>query len=72
MISPIILTPNMDMPTLVSAVNNTLRQIQAENRTKIIVDEDGDKRILIGAKPDGTYGIYITKPGLDVLEELGF
>lgn len=70
-ISPIQLTPSMDFPTLVNAVNNNFRQIEAENRTKVIRDEDGNNRIILGRFPDGTYGLAISKPGRDVLEDLG-
>lgn len=70
MLSPITLTPNMDSKTLVSSVNNNFKQIQDENRTKVIKDENGINRILIGKNPKGVYGIYITKPGFDVVKEL--
>lgn len=66
MISPIQLTPNMDMQTLVNAVNDTFRQIESENRTKTIKDETGVNRIILGRLPDGTYGLVISKPGVDV------
>lgn len=65
-VSPIQLTPNMDLGTLVTAINATFQQIEAENRTKVITDESGVKRIIIGRLPDGTYGIVISKPGIDV------
>ena len=67
MISPIQLTPGMDQKTMVSAINDAFRQIESENRTKIIKDENGDNRIIIGRLPDGTYGIVISKPAVDVL-----
>lgn len=70
MLSPVKLTPNMEMGTLVNAVNNNFNQLESENRTKIIKDENGVNRILIGKNPKGVYGIYITKPGKDVLVEL--
>jgi len=66
MISPIQLTPNMDMATMTAAINNTLRQIESENRTKVIRDEDGVDRIILGRMPDGTYGMVVSKPGVDV------
>ena len=66
MISPIQLSPSMDMSTLVNAVNTTLRQIEAENRTRITRDEDGIDRIILGRFPDGQYGLIISKPGKDV------
>ena len=35
MISPIQLTPNMDMSTLTNALNDMFRQIESENRTQV-------------------------------------
>lgn len=94
MISPIKLTPQMDYNTLVSAINNTLMQIEQENRVKAIRDADGKnrmvigqwdanqygilasdangvRRILIGQNPKtGTTGIWVSKPTIDVVNEL--
>lgn len=70
MISPIQLTPNMDMNTLVTALNDMFRQIEADNRTQIIKDEDGKNRILIGRGPKGNYVVAISKKGVDVLQAL--
>lgn len=67
MISPIQLTPDMDMGTLVNAVNNNFRQVEAENRTKVIKDEEGIDRVIMGRLPDSTYGIKVSKPGIGVL-----
>ena len=66
MISPIQLTPNMDAGTMTTAINNVFQQIEAENRSKMITDENGTNRIIIGLLPDGTYGIVVSKPGVDV------
>lgn len=70
MISPIQLTPNMDMSTLTNALNDMFRQIESENRTQVIKDEDGKNRILIGRAPKGDYVVAISKKGVDVLEAL--
>lgn len=70
MISPIQLTPNMDMSTLTNALNDMFRQIESENRTQVIKDEDGKNRILIGRAPKGNYVVAISKKGVDVLEAL--
>lgn len=72
MISPIQLTPNMTPDQMATAINNTLRQIEAENRTKIVKDEDGTNRIIFGRLPNGEYGIVISKKGKDVLEYKDF
>lgn len=70
MINPIQLTPNMDMATLVNAINDMMRQIEAENRTKIIKDENGQQRMIIGRAPNGEYLIAISAKGIDVLDAL--
>ena len=72
MLSPIQLTPNMDMGTLVSAINANFRQVESENRTKVIKDEYGNNRIVIGRTPSGEYLIAISAEGVDVYEALGF
>lgn len=64
MISPIQLTPNMDMSTLTNALNDMFRQIESENRTQVIKDEDGKNRILIGRAPKGNYVVAISKKAL--------
>ncbi len=70
MIAPIQLTPNMDMSTLTNTLNDMFRQIESENRTQVIKDEDGKNRILIGRAPKGNYVVAISKKGVDVLEAL--
>ena len=70
MICPIQPTPNMDMSTLTNALNDMFRQIESENRTQVIKDEDGKNRILIGRAPKGNYVVAISKKGVDVLEAL--
>lgn len=69
--SPIQLTPNMDMNTLTATINDMMRQIESENRTKIITDENGEKRAIIGRAPSGEYLIAVSAQGVDVVEALG-
>lgn len=71
MLSPIQLTPNMDMATLTTTINDMFRQIESENRTQIKKDENGVNRILIGRTTNGKYVMAITVPGKDVVEETG-
>lgn len=71
MLSPIQLTPNMDTGTMVNAINNNFRQIEAESRTKIIRDEDGDNRVIMGRAPNGEYLIAISAQGIDVVKAIG-
>lgn len=70
MSSPIQLTPGMDPNTMVATINENFRQIEAENRTKVIKDEDGQNRILIGRAPNGKYVIAVSVKGTDVLTAL--
>ena len=70
MISPIQLTPNMDMATMVQAINDNFRQVESENRTKIIKDENGQQRVLTGRAPNGEYLIAVSAQGIDVIEAL--
>ena len=60
----------MDPSAQAAAVNQNFEQLASEARTKIIVDEDGKKRIILGKFPDGTYGFAISIEGVDVLEAL--
>lgn len=71
MLSPIQLTPNMDMAMLTTTINDMFRQIESENRTQIKKDENGVNRILIGRTTNGKYVMAITVPGKDVVEETG-
>lgn len=70
MISPIRATPNMSMADLVNAYNDLANQIESENRTQVIKDENGVNRIIMGKFPDGTYGFAITQVGVDVMEAI--
>lgn len=70
MLRRIPLTPGMDQDTMINTINQNLQQIEEENRTKIIKDEDGINRVLIGKAPNGNYVVAITVKGKDVVEEL--
>lgn len=59
------LSPNMDMATLVNALNQNFNQVQSQDRRKVITDEDGNDRIVIGKQTDGRYAIRTTQPGKD-------
>lgn len=70
MISPIRATPGMQPDDIANVINNLGEQVQSENRTKVIRDETGIDRIILGMFPDGTYGFAISKKGKDVIKEL--
>lgn len=65
------LSPQMDMATLVNALNNNFNQIQSQDRRKVITDEDGNDRIVLGKQKDGTYNLIIVAPGIDVDDTIG-
>lgn len=60
------LSPQMDMATLINALNTNFNQIQSQDRRKVITDEDGLDRIVLGKQEDGTYAIRVTGVGKDV------
>lgn len=60
------LSPQMDMATLVNALNNNFNQVQSQDRRKVITDEDGKDRIVLGKQEDGTYAIRVSGVGDDV------
>ena len=61
----------MDTATMVSAINDNFRQLESENRTKLIKDENGTTRVIMGRAPNGEYLIAISTKGKDVLDALG-
>lgn len=56
----------MDIATLVNALNQNFNQIQSQDRRKVITDEDGNDRIVLGKQEDGTYAIRVSGDGSDV------
>ena len=70
MISPIRATPAMTTADLANVINDLADQVESENRTKVIRDEDGVNRILIGRGPKGNYVVAITVQGKNVVTEL--
>lgn len=56
----------MDMPTLINALNQNFNQVQSQDRRKVITDEDGNDRIVLGRQDDGTYAIRVSGEGSDV------
>lgn len=60
------LSPQMDMATLINALNQNFNQIQSQDRRKTITDENGYDRIVLGRQDDGTYAIRVSADGKDV------
>ncbi len=60
------LSPQMDMATLINALNQNFNQVQSQDRRKTITDEDGQDRIVLGKQDDGTYAIRVSADGYDV------
>lgn len=61
------LQPGMDMDTLISVLNENFTLLENLNRTQVFKDETGVNRIIIGLLPDKTWGLVISKPGVDVV-----
>jgi len=60
----------MDAATMASTINDNFRQLEAENRTKVMRDENGTDRILLGRAPKGNYVLAITIIGTSVITAL--
>lgn len=56
----------MDMNTLINALNQNFNQVQSQDRRKVITDENGNDRIIIGKQTDGKYNIRVSQVGKDV------
>lgn len=56
----------MDMATLINALNTNFNQIQSQDRRKVITDEDGIDRIVIGKQENGQYAVKVSGIGKDV------
>jgi hypothetical protein len=62
------LSPNMDWQTAISAINQNFQALESLAKTSVYKDETGVNRIIIGRMPDGTWGIIVSKEGVDVLD----
>lgn len=70
MISPLRATPNMSVAELATVINDNFQQLESENRTKIMRDEDGNNRVIFGRAPNGEWLIAISAKGINVLDAL--
>ena len=70
MISVMRATPGMSTANLATVINNLADQLESQNRTQVIRDENGVDRVLIGRAPKGNYVVAITVPGKNVVTEL--
>ncbi len=68
MLATIRLQPGMDQATMIAALNENFALLENLNRTQVFKDETGVPRIIIGQFPDKTWGILISKPGIDVIK----
>jgi hypothetical protein len=66
MTAPLKLTTSMPQNVMIDAINQNFRQIEGESRRKVVTDEDGKDRIIIGRKEDGGYSIKVSDAGYDV------
>ena len=70
MISVMRATPGMTVADLATVINSLADQLESQNRTQVIRDENGVDRVLIGRAPKGNYVVAITIPGKNVVTEL--
>jgi len=63
-------TPGMSPADLATVINSIADQLESENRTKVVRDESGVDRVLIGRAPKGNYVVAITVPTKNVIQEL--
>ena len=63
-------TPNMTVADLATVINSLADQLESENRTRVVRDESGVDRVLIGRAPKGNYVVAITVPTKNVITEL--
>lgn len=64
--TPVQLHPSIPQDQLVAMINQNFEALNQQNMTKVISD-GSNNRIIIGKLPDGTYGIVVSKEGVDVL-----
>lgn len=67
MAEPVPITPGADDNIKATVINENFRQTQDQFRTNVIKDETGTPRLIFGKLPDNTYGLVISKSGVDVL-----
>jgi len=66
MTAPLKLTESMPQNVMIDAINQNFRQIEGESRRKVVTDENGYDRIIIGRQEDGTYSIKVSGTGVSV------
>lgn len=64
--APVQLHPSIPQDQLVAMINQNFEALNQANMTRVISDGTNN-RIIIGKLPDGSYGIVVSKPGIDVL-----
>lgn len=66
MTAPLKLTTSMPQNVMIDTINQNFRQIEGESRRKVVTDENGYDRIIIGKQEDGTYSIKVSASGVNV------
>lgn len=64
--APVQLHPDIPKAQLVAMINQNFEFLNQQNMTKIVSD-GSTNRIIFGRLPDNTYGLVVSKPGVDVL-----
>lgn len=66
-LSTVRLQETMSQQILIAAINDNFALLENLNVTQIFKNKDGVPQIILGRYPDGTYGLKISRDGVDVL-----
>lgn len=64
--TPVQLHPSIPHDQLVAMINQNFEALNQQNTTRVISDGTTN-RIIFGRLPDGTYGMVVSKPNVDVM-----
>jgi hypothetical protein len=65
--APIQINPSIPRDQMIAMINQNFEFLNQQNMTKVVSDGQTN-RIIFGRLPDGTYGLVISKPGVDVIK----
>lgn len=67
MSTPIVpINPGSSMAQIIAVINQNFAALGGSSVTTLYKDNTGTPRIIIGILPDGSTGLVISKPGIDV------
>lgn len=57
-----------DQDSVINQINQNIAQLKVDEQTKIVKDDAGTRRILLGKGKNGFYGLKISQEGTDVYD----